>query len=99
MASAVVIPAEAIVTLPPISYDLDRLQPLLIAFDVSPIAGQGNVRLVAGVLSEEATVFLKAGSADATVPDRVPTAANPAELYSPVDRIYIIEKIEVGPNV
>jgi len=74
------------------------VQPLLIAFDVSPIAGQGNVRLAANVPSEEATVFLKAGQADAAVPDRVPTAANPTEQYNPVDRIYIIEKIEVGPN-
>ena len=98
VATSVAIPPDVIMTLDAVSYDLDRQQPLLIAFDVSPIANQGNVRLRAGVQSDEAAVFIKAGRADATVPDRVPTAAVPNDQYTELDRIYIIEKIEVVPN-
>jgi hypothetical protein len=50
------------------------------------------------VVSDEASMFFKAASADATVPDRVPNAANPTAQYSPTDSVYIVRKIEVATN-
>jgi hypothetical protein len=96
VASGVVVPQDAIVTLPDVTYTLGRQQPLLVAFDINATPGQGNVRRRPSQQSDEASMFFRAASADAGVRDRVPTAANPAEQYTPTDSIYIVRKIEVA---
>jgi hypothetical protein len=98
VATGVVVAQDAFVTLPPIVYTLDRGLPLLVAFDINPTPGQGNVRRRPAVQSDEASMFFRAASADALEPDRVPNAANPIDQYSPTDSIYIVRKIEVAPN-
>jgi hypothetical protein len=96
VAAGVVVAPDQILTLPPVAYTLDRLQPLLVAFDINPTPGQGNVRRRPDVQSDEASMFFRAASADAAVPDRVPTPADPGASYSPSDSVYIVEKIEVA---
>jgi hypothetical protein len=98
VATGVDLPADQVLVLPPVPYTLNQQLPLLIAFDINPTPGRGNVRRRLNVQSDEASMFFRAASADAGVPDRVPTPANPTAAYSPSDSIYIVEKIEVVPN-
>jgi hypothetical protein len=74
-------------TLPDVNYNLDESQPLLIAVDFSRGLPSG-VRFRDAVPPEQATAYFQAG-AEASFRDR--TAG-----YSQANRIYLIERIEVG---
>lgn len=95
--SPVVLPANTAVALAAFAYDLDRTAPLLIAFNVSPVAGLGNVRFLSPVPAGEASMFFRPATAEAMTADRLPSAANPAATpYNPSPSIYLVEKIEVA---
>jgi len=66
---------------------------LLIAFDISSIAGQGRVR--EAPLSG-AAAFTRNATQQASMPDRFPNPADPMLTYTALpNRIYLVEKIEV----
>lgn len=97
VAAAVTVPANTPVTLPVVAYTLDRTRPLLVSFDISATAGQGNVRFQNPVAAAEATMFFRPATAEASVVDRLPSAANPgATPYNTSSSIYLIERIEVA---
>jgi hypothetical protein len=81
-----VIAANTAMTLPPVKYNLDHTQPLLIAFDFRPAPGSG-IRYVEPVPPEEATAYSILG-AEAKPPR--------SSGYAAEERIYFITKIEVG---
>jgi hypothetical protein len=89
VASNIVVPAGTAVTLPIAPYALDRTQPLLIAFDINPTPGRGNVIRLQPVAGTEGAAFFRAATAEADVPDRLPG-------YSPTDSFYVVERIEVA---
>jgi hypothetical protein len=81
--------------LPAVNYSLDRTKDLLIAFDISATAGQGNVRsvLLPGTGTEH---YFRAATQQASVPDRSPSPVLPPPGFTTgPDRLYLIEKIEV----
>jgi hypothetical protein len=97
VAAAVTVPANTPVVLPVVAYTLDRTRPLLVSFDISATAGQGNVRFQSPVPAAEATMFFRPATAEASVADRLPSAANPgATPYNISNSIYLIERIEVA---
>ena len=96
VATSVFVGQGQTVDLPPIDYDLDKTQPLLIAFDVSATSGLGKGRFVTGVPPTEAVTYLRAATAEASVSDRSPSAANPgAQAYQASPGIYLVERIQV----
>lgn len=97
VATAVTVPANTPVALPVVTYTLDRTRPLLVSFDISVTAGQGNVRFQNPVPAGEAIMFFRPATAEASVADRLPSAANPgATPYNTSNSIYLIERIEVA---
>jgi hypothetical protein len=96
VATAVVVPANLAITLPPIDYALDKGQPLLIAVDFTPADPNATppgpfsgIRYADAVPLSEAVAFYQPGSSEAAQSDR---SAN----YTQLNRICLIEKIEVG---
>ncbi|QIF04536.1 fibronectin type III domain-containing protein [Roseimicrobium sp. ORNL1] len=97
IATAVSIPAGQIVELPVVTYTLDQTKPLLVAFDISPTAGMGNVRFVNPVPATDASMHFRAATAEAGIQDRLPSAANPgAPPYNASTSIYLVQRIDVG---
>ncbi|QIF04535.1 fibronectin type III domain-containing protein [Roseimicrobium sp. ORNL1] len=97
VATSVTVPANTPVALPVVAYTLDRTRPLLVCFDISATGGQGNVRFQNPVPAAEATMFFRPATAEASVADRLPSAANPgATPYNTSNSIYLIERIEVA---
>ena len=96
VATAVVVPANLAITLPPIDYALDKGQPLLIAVDFTPADPNATppgplsgIRYADAVPLSDAVAFYQPGSSEAALSDR---SAN----YTQLNRICLIEKIEVG---
>jgi hypothetical protein len=87
VASAVLIAAGASVTLPPMNYAFDPSQDLLVAFDISSAANQGNMRFGA---AQGADQFAQVSTAEATAQDRSPGYQGPRP-----NTFFFIEKIEV----
>jgi hypothetical protein len=90
VSSAVIVPANNSLTVPAmgsIHYPLDAEQPLLIAIDFSATLPSA-IKVVDNVLGSEASVYYKAPAAEAANPDRTG--------FTPVDRMFIVEKIEVA---
>jgi hypothetical protein len=87
VSSAVIVPANNSVTLPAINYHLDAQQPLLIAIDFSA-ALPSDIKVVDNVLGTEASTYYKVASAESAIGDR--------SGFTPVDRMFIVEKIEVA---
>ncbi len=85
VASTVFVAAGTSVTLPPVDYVLDRTKPLLVAFD---IGSPGNVVFLPNAPAAEASAFIGQVQ-EAEIPDRQPG-------YTPFDRIYLVELIEVA---
>jgi hypothetical protein len=84
---AVVLPAsDPRKTLGPFVYTLDRSKDLLIAFDISAVEGQGNLRRVA---LQGAVAYLKAAISEAKIQNRGPG------YNAEPNRHYLVEKIEV----
>ncbi|HSI63147.1 MAG TPA: fibronectin type III domain-containing protein [Candidatus Saccharimonadia bacterium] len=97
VATAVSLPAGQVVTLPIVGYTLDQTKPLLVAFDISTVAGMGNVRFVNPVPGTDATMHFRTATAEAGVQDRLPSAANPgASPYITSPSIYLVQRIDVG---
>ena len=86
VASALSLPAN---TEKPIAtnFTLDRTKDLLIAFDISAAPGQGNVP---SVLLAGAPHYFKAATRLESVPNGLGFS------QGPVDRLYLVEKIEVS---
>jgi hypothetical protein len=82
----VFLPAGTSKTLGPVNYPLDQANDLLIAFDISPDAGQGNLISVAML---GATAYLRAATQQAAVADRGPGYTDDPNT------LYLVEKIEV----
>jgi len=91
VASAVSLLANTEQTFGPISYNIPvSPQDLLIAFDISPMPGQGNVRFASPVPG--ALLYYKANTKEAaTTPTRSPGYVNNPALQV----VYLVEKIEV----
>jgi hypothetical protein len=90
VSSAVVVPANNSLTVPAmgsIHYPLDAEQPLLIAIDFSATLPSA-IKVVDNVVGSEASVYFKVPAAEAANPDRTG--------FTPVDKMFIIEMIEVG---
>jgi hypothetical protein len=87
VASGVTIPANNPVTLPPVNYTLVPTQDLLVAFDISSTANEGNLRFgpLAGV-----DQFAGVSTAEAGVQDRTSGYQGPRP-----NTLFLIEKIEV----
>lgn len=97
IATAVSIPAGQTLELPVVTYTLDQTKPLLVAFDINPTAGMGNVRFVNPVPGTDASMHFRAAAAEAGIQDRLPSAANPgAPLYNASTSIYLVQRIDVG---
>jgi hypothetical protein len=88
VASAVTVPANTSLVLPPLRYALDHTQPLLVAVDFSSTPGSGNVRRARLLSGSEARTFYKVVR-ESGVNDRQAD-------YTPVDAITLVEKIEVA---
>jgi hypothetical protein len=87
VASGVIIPPDATVTVGPVNYTLDPTQDLLVAADISNTPGEGNLSF--GTLTG-ADAFGSAATAEAGVQDRTTGYPNVA-----LDRLHVVEKIEV----
>jgi hypothetical protein len=96
VATNVVVPAGTPVTIPPIAYGFDRTKPVLIAFDINPTPGQGNVIRLEPIEITEGAMYFKQNTPEASVPDRIPSPANPGLPYEISDSVYIVERIEVA---
>jgi hypothetical protein len=83
------LPANTVLTLPPVLYALDRLQALLIAVDFNAAPGTGNVRRRTNVPVEEATLFGRNNTAQAALADRTPD-------FTANDQIILVTDIEVA---
>ncbi len=92
VSSSLTVPAGGAHVLGPVGYQLDKAKPLLIAFDISSLPNQGNIRFVGMVPSNEARMFSRSGTAEAVVNDRT-------SGYDTRARIHIVEKIEVVAEV
>jgi hypothetical protein len=92
VATAIVVPNNGTTTLDPVDYALDKGWPLLIAVDFTPAdpnAGPfSGIRYAPAVPLSEAVAFYRQGAEAA----QSPRSAD----YTQVNRIYLIEKIEVG---
>jgi hypothetical protein len=91
ISTRVVIPANNLVTLPAINYNLDQSQPLLIVFAFSAppqISGVKRIELDQ-VPADQASAFYKLDAAEAPKPNR-------ASDFVPLATIILVEKIEVG---
>jgi hypothetical protein len=86
VASGVTIPANTAVTVGPVNYTLDPTQDLLVAFDISNMAGQGD--LIQGPLAD-ADTYAGPATAEAGLQDR--TSGYP---FIP-GFLFLVEKIEV----
>lgn len=84
----VTVAAATPLVLDPVAFALDKTKPLLVAFDVSPTPGQGNVRFGPLVDAQTKTYF-KAATQAAQV-------ANRASDFQPSNNVYLIEKIEAA---
>jgi hypothetical protein len=84
----VTVAAATPLVLDPVSFALDKTKPLLVAFDISPTPGQGNVRYGALVDAQTKTYFKGATQAAQT--------ANRASDFQPSNNVYLIEKIEAA---
>ncbi len=84
--AVVLVQPNSSLTLPPVAYNLDRTQPLLIAMDIS--VNSGALPFLQGVPAAEATAFFRDGP-EAAVADRSPA-------YTSRPRIYLIERIDVA---
>ena len=92
----IVIPANTPIALPDVQYDLDHTRPLLVAFDIDPGGGSGNVRLALNVPAADGIMYFRAATAESGILDRSPSAANPgAAAFIPSPCIYLVDKIEV----
>jgi hypothetical protein len=92
VATATTIAAGATLTTPEVAFNLDRTQPLLVAFDV---ANPGNVRYALAPLTQ-ASMWLKTGVAEAALMDRSGYALpSPSGAPAGSGFIYLVEKIEV----
>jgi hypothetical protein len=87
VSAAVVVPANNSLPLPAIRYQLDAEQPLLIAIDFSA-ALPSDIKVVDNVLGSEASAYYKVAAAEAANRDRTG--------FTVVNRMFIVEKIEVG---
>jgi len=89
VASAVIIPANSLVTVGPVNYTLDPTQDLLVAFDISNTPGQGD--LIQGPLTGADTFASRPPPplAEAGVPDRT------SGYQSIPGFLFLVEKIEV----
>ena len=87
VSSAVVVPANNSLPLPSIRYQLDAAQPLLIAIDFSATL-PSDIKIVDNVLGTEASAYYKVPAAEAANRDRTG--------FTLVDKMFIVEKIEVG---
>jgi hypothetical protein len=90
ISSAVIVPANNSVLVPAIGsihYALDAEQPLLVAIDFDATVPSG-IKIVDNVLSTDASTYYKVAAAEAANPDRTG--------FTPVNRMFIVEKIEVG---
>jgi hypothetical protein len=85
VAAAVFVAQGTSLTLPPVTYTLDQTQPLLIAFD---IGSPGGVRHVPNVPSSEAAAFV--------LPAQEAALADRQTGIPPVDRIYLVTRIDVA---
>jgi hypothetical protein len=84
----VTVPAGVPVTLPPVAFALDKTKPLLIAFDVSPTPGQGNVRY-GPLVDAQTKMYVKPATQQAK-------DANRTSDFQPSNNLYLIEKIEAA---
>ncbi len=91
-ASAVVVPTNDSIVLPPVAYPLNKDVPLLIAFDISNALGQGTFRFVGNVPGNVATMYSNAN----TTPVHQAGTNNRDAGYNPLARVHIVEKIEVA---
>ncbi len=89
VATAIVVPVNNSVVLPPVGYQLNKTVPLLIAFDISNNAGQGTFRFVQ---SNVATMYSNVN----TTPIHQAGTNNRDAGYDAQDRVHIIEKIDVA---
>jgi hypothetical protein len=80
------IAAAGTATVGPLNYAFDSNQDLLVAFDISSAANEGNLRF--GALNG-ADTFARAGTAEAGVQDRTPGYINAT------NNLFLVEKIEV----
>ena len=87
VATAITIAAGASVTLPPVNYAFDPSQDLLVAFDISSAANQGNMRFGT---AQGADQFAQVSTAEAGVQNRSPGYQGPRP-----NTFFFIEKIEV----
>jgi hypothetical protein len=84
---AVTIAAGGTATLGPVSYNFNSSQDLLVAFDINPTQGQGNLRRVRPLPG--ADQFGQTATAEAGVQDRA------TGYLIDTNVLYLIEKIEV----
>jgi hypothetical protein len=90
VSSAVIVPANNSVPVPAIGsihYPLDAEQPLLIAIDFDATLPSG-IKIVDNVLATDAAAYYKVAAAEAANRDRTG--------FTAVNRMFIVEKIEVG---
>ena len=93
VASGVTIAANAAVTVGPVNYTRDFARDLIVAFDISSTAGQGNV--IFGALAN-ADAFSNPGTVEAGVADRTPNNQNTAVYQNTApNTLALIELIQV----
>ena len=88
-------PATVRQTLGPFDYTIpDPPKDLLVAFDISPTAGQGNV---ASAPTTGAVHYFRAATSQAKEPNRYPNPAGPTLTFTQgTNRHYLVEQIEVA---
>lgn len=87
VASAVIIPPNTTRTLAPVNYALDPTQDLLVAFDISNTANEGNMRFGTAPGAEQ---FAQVSTAEAGVQNRSPGYQGPRP-----NTFFLVEQIEV----
>jgi hypothetical protein len=70
----------------------EQLEDLLIAFDISDVAGQGRIRRAP---LTGATAFTRNGSQQAALQDRSPNPGDPGTFNTQGNEVFLLEKIEV----
>ncbi len=83
--AVILVQPNSSLTLAPVSYNLDRTKPLLIAMDISD--SSGSLPVLQGVPATDAVAFFNLGP-EAAIKDRQPG-------YTSRPRIYLVERIEV----
>jgi hypothetical protein len=81
------IAAGATTTVGPVSYTLDPTQPLLVAFDISATAGEGNLRF--GTLPGTNSFSSTSPTAAAALPDRPTGFQSAPNLHSLIEIIQV----------